>query len=218
MTIALRSYSPYVISTLLHFSVFAGVALFAVKPLDVPWGHRRKGDAMIVEIGFAAPVNPASSVVAESEIPVATSGDVVVKEKKLPKEQQTLTQATTAPIGGQVGFADGTHTGGELGHERGREASAKERYLYELRVLIEGRKHYPSISRRLGESGKVIVEFVVNKEGEINQVNLKVPSSYSRLNVAAQDLVSGIRKFKPLPEGFSTEEARLEVPIDYTLN
>lgn len=217
----LKPYTAYLVSAFLHFAVFTVTILFATKQLDVPYGHRRKGGPMIVEvdIGSAPAAKIAQSTLSE-EI-YSNHGEVVVKAKKNKKnDQEATTEAVNKDesVRGEIGFLNGDHIGGELGDERGRKVSAKERYLYELRVLIEGRKFYPLVSRRLGESGKVIVEFTVDKEGAINNVNLRVPSEFHRLNMAAQQLVSGIKRYKPLPEDFSEAEARLEVPIDYSLN
>ena len=107
---------------------------------------------------------------------------------------------------------------GEVGVEHGVDASVLERYLYELRVLIAQRKTYPAVSRRLGETGRVVVKFEIDRNGRIEQAGVQTASRYSRLNEAALKLIGQIERYKPIPESHRATRLEVEVPIDYVLN
>ncbi len=223
-----KSVAPFALSLALH-GAFAGAMLFSFgsKVIDMPIGAYRFGDSSAIELVSIPAAKPAIAKAPAREL----EGDIVVakKEKKIeaapaPTPEPTLAKTEMeapnagAPVLG-AGFADGTSTAaGPLGHENGVEVGIRERYLYELRRVIANRKTYPSVSRRLGETGRVVVKFVVDKSGKIGSLGLHTPSHHARLNDAAVKLVSQIDQFKPFPTGESAESLSVEVPIDYVLN
>jgi TonB family protein len=211
-----RQISPFAASLMLHLGAFALMGVVAMKPsILAPLGVYKKGGAVLVEFEMNTPqaVSVAKPV---SRSVLSDDGDVSVQKKKIKDIPQ---QAAAAPAAStQLGHADGTATSGLLGDPNGKQNSIKDRYLYELHVLIEGRKTYPMTSRRLRETGKVLVQFTVDKDGTIRDVSVKQGTTYSRLNDAARELIAGIRKYKPLPEEFVGANAKLEIPIEYTLN
>ncbi|WP_413558457.1 TonB family protein [Bdellovibrio sp. HCB209] len=213
-----RQLPPFAISLFLHLTVFAGMTMLAMKPqVLAPFGSYKKGGPVVVEIESAA-----TSVVATPQKRIAApvlnnDGDIAIEKKKA-KEILPPQQAIETAGAKTLGHADGNLTSGPLGEANGnRNASIKERYLYELRVLIEGRKVYPVTSRRLRESGRVLVEFTVQKDGTISAVGIKQGAAFERLNEAAKSLIAGIGKYKPLPAEFADISARLEIPIEYSL-
>ncbi len=171
---------------------------------DMPLGFQVRG-ANSIEVSIL----PSS---ATSTRVRADAAKILVRKKK------SALQMPAVPAPPSVGFADGTKSEAPAGNEAGFSASERERYLFELRLLIANRKVYPSLSRRLGETGRVVVQFQVHRSGTILDASLKSPSSHERLNQAALNLVSGIRQYRPFPEGDSTESLSVEVPIDYLLN
>lgn len=161
--------------------------------------------------------------------PVATEPKIVkptVRAKpKLAGDVAAAAPKTETPVAQQpqasqekLGTADGNTGQGALGVENGVDASKLDRYLYELRVLIAHRKTYPAASKRLGETGRVIVKFEIDRDGRIDQAGLRSASPYSRLNEAALQLVSQLERYKPIPEGHTGSKLSVEVPIDYVLN
>ena len=222
-----KSMAPFALSLALH-GAFAGAMLFSFgsKVVNMPIGAYRFGDSSAIEL---VSIPAAKPQVAKATPARELEGDIIVakKEKKIepaPTPEPTLAKteaeasSNMAPVLG-AGFADGTSTAaGPLGHENGVEVGIRERYLYELRRVIANRKTYPTVSRRLGETGRVVVKFVVDKSGKIGSLGLHTPSHHSRLNDAAVKLVSQIDQFKPFPTGESAESLSVEVPIDYVLN
>lgn len=194
----------------------AAHALFLVVALrqaggssDLPSGVRRLGDPTILEIGLDPQTKKSKTRVHQSQVATAaSSSDVVIK-----KHEEVGSEAP-----GRFGLRDGTATEGRMGVRNGTAASEKERYLYELRVLLEGRKVYPRISRSMRETGKVLVRFTIRQDGRIEAVQIVKASAYDRLNQAASELVSGLQKYKPFPEGVEAASLSIEVPLEYRLN
>ncbi|MGZ3694219.1 MAG: energy transducer TonB, partial [Bdellovibrionota bacterium] len=107
---------------------------------------------------------------------------------------------------------------GKVGVANGAEASVKERYLYELRLLLDARKEYPAIAKTLRQEGSVEVGFVLRPDGKIDGAEIVAPSSHSTLNRAALQLVEAVGRFKPLPiELQKLVGWRVSVPIEYRL-
>jgi protein TonB len=105
-----------------------------------------------------------------------------------------------------------------VGISNGAEASAKERYLYELRLLLDARKEYPALAKTLRQEGSVEVGFVLRPDGKIDEAGIVAPSTHASLNHAALQLVEAVGKFKPLPTELQKIVGwRVSVPIEYRL-
>lgn len=76
---------------------------------------------------------------------------------------------------------------------------------------------YPHASRRLGEQGKVLLRVYVSAAGLAEKVELKLSSSFVRLDQAAQDAVSRWR-FVPARRGEQAVAAWVQVPITFQLD
>ncbi len=105
-----------------------------------------------------------------------------------------------------VGAANGT-----------AQASALEKYSFGLRQLIESKRIYPPLSRRMNEIGKVIVSFQVLRSGQIQNVKIKSPSSYPRLDQAALATVTNVGRYQPIPDQINGSEISVDVPIEFSL-
>lgn len=75
---------------------------------------------------------------------------------------------------------------------------------------------YPSLSRRLGEEGAVLLRVRVLIDGTAGEVRVLRSSGYPRLDEAAKNTVAQWR-FIPARRGERAEEAWVQVPIDFTL-
>ncbi|WP_246591019.1 energy transducer TonB [Georgfuchsia toluolica] len=75
---------------------------------------------------------------------------------------------------------------------------------------------YPSLSRRLGEEGKVVLRVFVDPSGRPSQVEIKTSSASERLDQAAQDAVRRW-KFTPARRGDEAVAAWVLVPIVFNL-
>ncbi len=94
------------------------------------------------------------------------------------------------------------------------KANALEIYKSELRAMIDRNKYYPVISKRLGQTGTVVVAFTLLEDGNIIDVRIDRPSRFDRLNSSALDAVMKVERFKPLPKELG--EARMDVKVPVT--
>ena len=79
------------------------------------------------------------------------------------------------------------------------------------------RPSYPSVSRRLGEEGKVLLRVRVTPEGQPAAVDLEKSSNFERLDDAARQVVARWR-FVPARRGDEAVEATVIVPIVFRLD
>lgn len=75
---------------------------------------------------------------------------------------------------------------------------------------------YPSISRRLGEQGKVMLRVHVLANGSADRVDIKQSSGSSRLDEAAREAVSHWR-FVPARQGADAVAEWVIVPVSFSL-
>lgn len=75
---------------------------------------------------------------------------------------------------------------------------------------------YPAISRRNGETGRVLLRVLVSRQGQAAQVTLHESSGYNRLDTAAQAAVREWR-FVPAKQGDTVVEEWVIVPVHFKL-
>lgn len=75
---------------------------------------------------------------------------------------------------------------------------------------------YPSLSRRMGEEGRVMLRVFVNEQGAADRVELRTSSGHVRLDEVALDTVRRW-KFVPARRGNEPIGAWVVVPISFNL-
>lgn len=75
---------------------------------------------------------------------------------------------------------------------------------------------YPSLSRRMGEQGRVMLRAHVLPSGSADQVDVKTSSGSSRLDNAALEAVRKW-KFVPARQGGEAVAAWVQIPITFNL-
>ena len=104
-----------------------------------------------------------------------------------------------------------------VGVRDGIDVIELERYKFELRLYLERRKIYPETARRLHQAGTVVVEFKINSQGDLKDINVTQSSGSEILNRAAVQLLRRASQFKPFPPGIQLSELKLILPIEYIL-
>ncbi|MGE3610005.1 MAG: energy transducer TonB [Bacteriovoracaceae bacterium] len=94
-------------------------------------------------------------------------------------------------------------------------ASLLESYKAELREKINQNKFYPIMSKRLGQTGIVVVAFTLLEDGHIIDVRIDSPSPYERLNDSALEAVKRVHKFRPIPKELGETRMDLKVPVRF---
>lgn len=76
---------------------------------------------------------------------------------------------------------------------------------------------YPATSRRLGESGEVLLRVRVSAEGTVLDVAIAQSSGFPRLDSAARAAVKGWR-FLPARQGDEKIESSVQIPLRFVLD
>jgi protein TonB len=96
------------------------------------------------------------------------------------------------------------------------EASLRTAYVNEYFLFIKERivrnLVFPPAARRMGWSGKVLISFVVCRDGQVSEIRIVESTGYPVLDRSAVDT---IRKVAPFPK--APVEAELTMPIVYRL-
>jgi protein TonB len=93
----------------------------------------------------------------------------------------------------------------------------KQHYLAALAAKINRSKYYPTGSRRRGEEGKVVVRFIVQKNGELTDLTVVESSGSRRLDAAALKTLRRVSPFRPIPDAIKRDHWPISVPIAFSL-
>lgn len=88
--------------------------------------------------------------------------------------------------------------------------------LFNADYLDNPAPSYPPLSRRLGEQGRVILRVLVNARGTADEVQMRTPSGFARLDEAARETVRRW-KFVPARRGAEPVPAWVLIPISFRL-
>ena len=105
--------------------------------------------------------------------------------------------------------------GSEVGTSANGTTDVIAVYKAELRATIDKNKYYPTMSRRLGQTGTVVIAFTLLEDGNIVNVRIDKPSQYERLNVSALDAVKKVERFKPIPKEIGENKMDIKVPVKF---
>ncbi|RLG10838.1 hypothetical protein DRN73_06850 [Candidatus Pacearchaeota archaeon] len=118
--------------------------------------------------------------------------------------------------GGGVGEGEGEGKGG-IGEDEGGAEKIKEKFLLEKLLLIskivQNNITYPYIARKMGWEGKVIISFVLTKDGKINFLVIEKSSGYDVLDKNAVETIKKVSQYFPLPP----LDVKIKLPISYKL-
>lgn len=205
------------LSILLHAALFAVVGQFDFDSLqrstievEMILEDGRPNSGAPIRQGRAKPIAVKQAVqVVKVEEPV-TPADVVQKSELETK------------VAAELGSVDGTSatseiTSGVNGGSSDAIQSAEAKYLSEVRRLLESKKNYPMAARRLGHHGRVIVRFVVGRDGQIREAKIVEASRSDILNRAARSLIENLGGLKPFPLEIRLAEWAVVVPIEYQM-
>lgn len=216
--ISLNTHSSLILSILLHGGAFLlGLSMAAPEPVLVPVG---------VELMYGDGGTEHAPKIEAAAQPVKIKTPVVADDSDAPALRDEKIETITAPptatpgktMGSQAGTSDKGSLQGREGVVNGRETSPEERYLYEVQKLLERRKRYPTMAKKMGHFGKVTMRFVLAADGSLKESEIVEKAPYDSLNKAAHELVKGIDGMKPFPEEIQKTTWVITVPIEYSLN
>jgi protein TonB len=200
----------------LKFSVLASVFLHAgfLAAATYAWNSSEVSpEPLGIELMYGEVSSPRS--IADQVAP-EESGDIAL-EKKTQKTPPKKVNRQVAQAGPSSNAAKGAVSGRE-GVANGQEVSPEDRYLYEIKKLLERRKTYPAMAQKMGHTGRVLMRFTLAKDGSVIESEVVEKASYETLNKAADALVRSISKEKPFPHEIRKTTWSITVPIDYAIN
>ncbi|MCH8156653.1 MAG: energy transducer TonB [Nitrospinae bacterium] len=78
-------------------------------------------------------------------------------------------------------------------------------------------KYYPRTARKRGFEGRPVVSFTLGNKGQLLNLNLVQPSSYTLLNEAALETIRRGTPYPPIPEPLGQNSISFKLPISYIL-
>ncbi len=205
------------LSVLLHGGLFAlAVGMAAPEVVPLPVGvELQYGDGGSVQ----APQPESQIKAAKMKAPVVADNS---EGPAIKTEKVSEAASEPVPMGKAAGSLAGTSAQGALegreGVANGIEVSPEQRYLYEIKKLLERRKRYPMLAKKMGQTGKVTMRFTLAQDGSLLTTEIVEKTPYDSLNQAALDLVKGIHGLKPFPQEIQRGSWSITVPIEYVLN
>jgi len=91
---------------------------------------------------------------------------------------------------------------------------------YLVQVLASVRRNWYAVmpeSARLGARGRVVVQFIISRSGQVPKLVIAVPSGFDALDRAAVASISASNPFPPLPAEFGGGEIRLQLVFSYNM-
>lgn len=203
------------VSAFLHGALFV-VALSLATPniIPLPLGVEvllgQGGTRVAPKTEVSKPMKMKTAVVADdSEAPA-------LKNEKV--ETPVSVTSSEKSAGSLSGASDKGAVTGKEGVANGIEVASEQRYLYEISKLLERKKRYPPLAKKLGQTGKVVMRFTLAADGKLLNSEVVEKSPYDSLNKAASDLVKSIDGLKPFPQEMKQSSWVMTVPIEYLLN
>jgi protein TonB len=98
-----------------------------------------------------------------------------------------------------------------------KKVSAQEHYIKAnfayIKDAVQLKTRYPGIARRMGWQGKVLLSFIINTNGHIEDIRIVKSCGFKALDKNAVDTV---KRCAPFPKPMA--RAKLTLPVTYRLN
>ena len=124
--------------------------------------------------------------------------------------------AQPTPISAPSATASAASPSPAVADNPGNPAAPVSAPRFDAAYLLNPKPEYPSLSRRLGEEGRVLLKVRVTAQGLPAAIELEKSSGFERLDEAARRVVARWR-FVPAKRGEQPVEASVIVPIAFRL-
>lgn len=149
---------------------------------------------------------PAPHPVAEGAGPAVVTDPAPVAADESPG---ALPVVAEAPAPGRPAVADAAPAGG------GQAASAT--YFGQLKGWLNRHKRYPTAAKKAKEQGVVVVNFTIDRRGELIASAIEKSSGHPLLDAAALALLQRAEPMPRIPESLGLQTLTVSLPIDYSL-
>ena len=200
-----------VLSTVIHLAM-AGVMFGTrpekrIEPIELSFGtFGISGGGDGKKIG--APPAPKPVIKSSKTAEVKTSGDAV-----------STAAAATAPAAAFGEGGTGPALGDGVGSGAGGGHSTDPRALYAgaITKLIQQNLHYPLSAKKLGQQGIVLMNIVINKDGQVLKSEIKQKSPFQAFNTSTLEIIRRVGKFPAIPKEIGLDQYEVTIPVKYIL-
>ena len=93
-------------------------------------------------------------------------------------------------------------------------------YAAQLLAWLERYKSYPAAARRRAQQDTVLLQFMINIDGELKSFNLMRPSKFDILNRAVEKMIKLANPLPSVPEDLRNGKSEFTyvVPVEFVLN
>lgn len=88
-------------------------------------------------------------------------------------------------------------------------------YAGVLKGWLQRNMHYPRAARLAGQEGDVVIRFIIDRQGNVQSVELESGSGHSLLDREATEMVERGDPFPAMPEDMPGERLEVRVPISF---
>jgi TonB family protein len=92
-----------------------------------------------------------------------------------------------------------------------------QRYLLAMKDAIERKWEYPAIAAASGWQGVLRINFTINKDGTVSNIQVLKSSNYPVLDDAAVTALKLAAPFPPFPDNFTIEEINIKGTFEYDI-
>lgn len=89
------------------------------------------------------------------------------------------------------------------------------RYAGILKGWLQKNMHYPRAARLAGQEGRVVVRFVIDRDGNVQSVKLESGSGFPLLDREAKEMIERGNPFPAMPEEMAGGELEVRVPVSF---
>lgn len=203
---------PMIASLLFHAALL--LAIFAGGPLfDDSWKQLDVGGDPIEVVLVSSAATDATAPIRSAKIATRTQPEEKSNIATDAIEATETAQATAKVVDSPQPVNSARAASAGLGDSNSPEAQ----YLSEIRTMLDSKKEYPIAARRMGHRGRVVVRFVLERDGRVQKAEILQSSASEILNRAARGLIEGLRTVKPFPKEVALTEWAVVVPIEYQM-
>ncbi len=169
------------------------------------------------------PIDEAPPVVEQVQLSEAAKPEEIIERVAAPQPVEPVTTSEPEPVADEPAVTETATVAQPTAEplqavpDSGFIASLEAKYKAALRQAIEAKKFYPKRAKRLKREGQVSVGFIIDRSGQISQIEVARSSGTGSLDHAALTAVRKLARFEPIPDAIPREHWSLEVPMTYTL-
>lgn len=90
-------------------------------------------------------------------------------------------------------------------------------YRATLGAWLERHKEYPRRARRLGQQGTVVLHFIMDRQGQVLQWDIRNSSGHQLLDEAVEEMIQRANPLPAMPDSMKVSKLELTVPVNFAL-